>query len=201
VRGKLGKLEAGDFDLLPPELRFFAGGDRSIRGFGYEEIGSRNEVGDVIGGDQLVEASGELEYYWRRNLGAAIFVDAGDAFLRRSREDVRDGDITALEIRSRRDQARADELIRGDLASPFRECVPIASHIANAGHAIRDVERKESATADDRRVDVHVPQAGQQERSPRVDDARAGGRRRGSRRSNGGDPRPTDDDGLIRARL
>ncbi len=81
VRGEVGKMTVDDFNELPPELRFFAGGDRSIRGFGYEEIGSRNAAGDVIGGDTLAEASGELEYYWRKNLGAAVFVDAGDAFL------------------------------------------------------------------------------------------------------------------------
>jgi translocation and assembly module TamA len=81
LRGEAGVMTVDDFDLLPPELRFFAGGDRSIRGFGYEEIGSRNEAGDVIGGDRLIEGSVELEHYWRRSFGAAIFVDAGDAFL------------------------------------------------------------------------------------------------------------------------
>jgi len=81
LRGEAGYMKVDDFDLLPPELRFFSGGDRSIRGFGYEEIGSRNAAGDVIGGDHLVEGTIELERYWRRNLGAAIFVDAGDAFL------------------------------------------------------------------------------------------------------------------------
>jgi translocation and assembly module TamA len=81
LRGEVGAMKVDDFDLLPPELRFFAGGDRSIRGFGYEEIGSRNEVGDVIGGDRLVEGTVELERYWRRGFGAAVFVDAGDAFL------------------------------------------------------------------------------------------------------------------------
>ena len=74
-------MKVDDFNQLPPELRFFAGGDRSIRGFGYEGIGSRNAAGDVIGGDQLVEASVELERYWRKNFGGALFVDAGDAFL------------------------------------------------------------------------------------------------------------------------
>jgi translocation and assembly module TamA len=81
LRGEVGAMKVDDFDLLPPELRFFAGGDRSIRGFGYEEIGSRNEAGDVIGGDRLIEASVEVERYWRRGFGAAVFVDAGDAFL------------------------------------------------------------------------------------------------------------------------
>jgi translocation and assembly module TamA len=74
-------MKVDDFDQLPPELRFFSGGDRSIRGFGFEEIGSRNAVGDVIGGDHLIEASVELEHYWRKNLGAAVFADGGDAFL------------------------------------------------------------------------------------------------------------------------
>jgi translocation and assembly module TamA len=81
LRGEVGAMSVDDFDLLPPELRFFSGGDRSIRGFGYEEIGSRNAAGDVIGGDRLVEGTVEVEYYWRRNLGFAVFVDAGDAFL------------------------------------------------------------------------------------------------------------------------
>jgi len=81
ARGEIGRIKADDFDQLPPELRFFSGGDRSIRGFGFEEIGSRNAAGDVIGGDHLVEASLEVERYWRKNLGAALFVDAGDAFL------------------------------------------------------------------------------------------------------------------------
>jgi translocation and assembly module TamA len=81
LRGEVGVMTVDDFDLLPPELRFFAGGDRSIRGFGYEAIGSRNEAGDVIGGDRLAEGTIELEHYWRRGFGAALFVDAGDAFL------------------------------------------------------------------------------------------------------------------------
>lgn len=81
LRGELGDLKADDFEQLPPELRFFSGGDRSVRGFAYEGIGSRNAAGDVVGGDHLVEASTELEHYWRKNFGAAVFVDAGDAFL------------------------------------------------------------------------------------------------------------------------
>jgi translocation and assembly module TamA len=81
VRAEGGKMTVDDFDQLPPELRFFAGGDRSIRGFGYEEIGSRNEAGDVIGGDNLLEATLEMERYWRKGFGGALFVDAGDAWL------------------------------------------------------------------------------------------------------------------------
>jgi len=79
-RAALGGMIVDNFNALPPELRFFAGGDRSIRGFGYEAIGETNERGGVIGGKYLAVASAEYEYYFLPNWGAAVFVDAGDAY-------------------------------------------------------------------------------------------------------------------------
>ncbi len=80
LRGEVGAMSVGNFDALPPELRFFAGGDRSIRGFDYHEIGEINANGIIIGGKYLAVASGEYEYYFTEDWGAAVFVDAGDAF-------------------------------------------------------------------------------------------------------------------------
>jgi translocation and assembly module TamA len=80
VRSSLGAMVVDNFDALPPELRFFAGGDRSIRGFDYQQIGEVNSTGGVIGGEYLVVGSGEYEHYFLPNWGAAVFVDAGDAF-------------------------------------------------------------------------------------------------------------------------
>jgi translocation and assembly module TamA len=80
LRASLGTMVVDDFDALPPELRFFAGGDRSIRGFDYEQIGDVNEAGGVIGGRHLGVASIEYERFLYGNWGAAVFVDAGDAF-------------------------------------------------------------------------------------------------------------------------
>ena len=80
LRAMLGGMVVKDFDALPPELRFFAGGDRSIRGFDYQQIGDLDEKGEVIGGEYQVIASAEYEHYFVQNWGAAIFVDAGDAF-------------------------------------------------------------------------------------------------------------------------
>jgi len=68
-----------DFNQLPPELRFFAGGDRSIRGFNYQELGSSNGKG-VIGGTNLAVGSIEYERYFLEKWGAAVFVDGGDAW-------------------------------------------------------------------------------------------------------------------------
>jgi translocation and assembly module TamA len=78
-------MQVGNFDALPPELRFFAGGDRSIRGFDYDEIGEVDDRGIIIGGKYLAVASVDYEYYFRENWGAAVFTDAGDAFSDRFR--------------------------------------------------------------------------------------------------------------------
>lgn len=80
LRASLGAMAVGDFDQLPPELRFFAGGDRSMRGFDYQELGSTNADGKVIGGTYLATGSVEFERYFLQKWGAAVFVDGGDAF-------------------------------------------------------------------------------------------------------------------------
>jgi translocation and assembly module TamA len=80
VRAAVGAMIVDDFDALPPELRFFAGGDRSIRGFDYQQIGETNAQGGVIGGEYLLVGSGEYEHFFLEKWGAAIFIDAGDAF-------------------------------------------------------------------------------------------------------------------------
>jgi translocation and assembly module TamA len=81
ARAALGAMIVDDFDALPPELRFFAGGDRSVRGFDYQEIGETNAAGGVIGGEYLAVASAEYEHYFLENWGAAAFADVGDAFI------------------------------------------------------------------------------------------------------------------------
>jgi translocation and assembly module TamA len=80
IRGEAGAMVVRDFDALPPDLRFFAGGDRSIRGFDFQEIGETNANGVVIGGKYLAIASAEYEYYFTESWGAGVFADAGDAF-------------------------------------------------------------------------------------------------------------------------
>lgn len=80
LRADAGILWTDDFDRLPPSQRFFAGGDRSVRGYAYQDIGPRNADGAVIGGERAVTASLEIERLFYGNYGGAVFVDAGDAF-------------------------------------------------------------------------------------------------------------------------
>jgi translocation and assembly module TamA len=60
--------------------RFFAGGDRSIRGYEYQSLGPENSKGDVVGGTYLAVASLEYEHLVRDDWGVAAFVDSGNAF-------------------------------------------------------------------------------------------------------------------------
>ena len=80
LRGELGTTWRNDFDELPPSVRFFAGGDASVRGYGYEQLGPTDDEGNVIGGAGLVTGSVEYEHTIKGNWGAAVFVDSGNAF-------------------------------------------------------------------------------------------------------------------------
>ena len=65
---------------LPPSLRFYAGGDRSVRGYTYQSLGPKDANGNVVGGKHLWVGSLELEYTITRNWSVAAFYDVGNAF-------------------------------------------------------------------------------------------------------------------------
>ncbi len=80
VRGEIGASAVGDFEELPSQYRFFAGGDRSVRGYGLNELSPVDEFGNKVGGRHKLVLSVELERALPRNLAAAVFLDAGNAF-------------------------------------------------------------------------------------------------------------------------
>ncbi|MFO1457206.1 MAG: BamA/TamA family outer membrane protein [Steroidobacteraceae bacterium] len=80
VRGQLGASLISDTGDLPGTERFFAGGDRSVRGFGYNDLGPRDVNGINVGGKHQVTAAVELIRDLPRNLGVAVFSDVGNAF-------------------------------------------------------------------------------------------------------------------------
>jgi translocation and assembly module TamA len=79
VRGEIGVSAVAEFQELPAQYRFFAGGDRSVRGYGYEELSPVDAEGNRIGARNLVTGSVELQRSLPRNFVAAVFVDAGNA--------------------------------------------------------------------------------------------------------------------------
>ena len=113
VRLQLGALWTDEFARMPPTLRYFAGGDRSLRGFGYQTLGPRNSRGKVAGGHYLAIGSFEYERHLTGAFGLAGFVDAGNAF------DAGDFELAVgagLGLRWRSPLG----LVRLDLAHPFK---------------------------------------------------------------------------------
>ena len=65
---------------LPASLRFFAGGDQSVRGYAYQSLGPLDATGQVAGGKHLLAGSIELERALFEDWGVSVFYDAGNAF-------------------------------------------------------------------------------------------------------------------------
>lgn len=65
---------------VPASLRFFAGGDNSVRGYRYQSLGPVDSEGEVVGGKHLLVGSLELERALFENWGVAVFYDAGNAY-------------------------------------------------------------------------------------------------------------------------
>jgi translocation and assembly module TamA len=99
LRAELGTSAVTGFDALPAGLRFFAGGDRSVRGFALDGLSpvacyqlkipspvpGANCPGGIterVGGRHLLTGTVELERDLPKKLGAALFFDAGNAFNR-----------------------------------------------------------------------------------------------------------------------
>ena len=81
----LGRLQIGGnftngYSAIPPSLRFFAGGDQSVRGYDYQNLSPTNSDGDRIGGRYMVAGSVEYQYSVAEKWRVATFVDQGNAF-------------------------------------------------------------------------------------------------------------------------
>lgn len=75
-----GVIQSNDYERVPASQRFFAGGDRSVRGFRYKDISPKNTDGEAIGGRFLEVVSLEYNYRFLDRWSAAVFSDAGRAF-------------------------------------------------------------------------------------------------------------------------
>lgn len=84
LRAEAGGTFTNSLVNMPPSLRFFAGGDRSIRGYAFREVGPSTIGSDgkkyALGAKNVLTGSAEFEHYFNDTWGAAAFVDAGDAF-------------------------------------------------------------------------------------------------------------------------
>jgi translocation and assembly module TamA len=99
LRGELGASAVSNFDDLPAIYRFYAGGDRSVRGFGYNALPRPQPIIDPLTNEQQKDADGNLLYEQTgarnllvgsvelardlpRNFAVATFFDIGNAIQR-----------------------------------------------------------------------------------------------------------------------
>lgn len=68
------------FGEVPASLRFFAGGDSSVRGYKYKSLGPVDANGEVVGGRDFLTLGTDLEYAIGKQWAAALFYDIGNAF-------------------------------------------------------------------------------------------------------------------------
>jgi len=82
-RTDIGATYARNFNKVPYSLRFFTGGDHTVRGYGYRTLGPQESDHQgkqtVVGGRYLAVMSMELERTVYKNAGLATFVDSGQA--------------------------------------------------------------------------------------------------------------------------
>jgi translocation and assembly module TamA len=100
LRDELGATAVSGFSSLPAVIRFFAGGDNSVRGFAYNDLspiqtvclkdshgtpiiaanGQCQTTGVKVGGKDLITGTVEVIRDLPRNFGVATFFDYGNAF-------------------------------------------------------------------------------------------------------------------------
>ncbi|MEZ8574607.1 autotransporter assembly complex family protein [Vibrio splendidus] len=79
-RSNVGINIAKSLSDVPSSLRYFAGGDGNLRGYGYESISPRDENGELTGARYMLTAGLEYQHQVYRSIWLGAFLDAGDAF-------------------------------------------------------------------------------------------------------------------------
>lgn len=81
TRAKVGAMWLnGPISVLPPNLRFFAGGQDSLPGYAFQSQGPVDSDGAVEGGRLLAVAGFNIQRFVSKNWAVVAFYDAGNAF-------------------------------------------------------------------------------------------------------------------------
>jgi outer membrane protein insertion porin family len=81
TRLKVGSIEPyGETQDVPSNVRFFAGGPGSVRGFSLNRVGPLDASGNPLGGSSLLEGSLELRFPLPDGFSGALFVDFGNVW-------------------------------------------------------------------------------------------------------------------------
>lgn len=76
VRGNIGTINDFRKNDIPVFKRYFAGGSFSNRGYGYRKLGEKDEYGNNIGGNSIIDYSIEGRYKATKSLWGVVFLDS-----------------------------------------------------------------------------------------------------------------------------
>ena len=79
LRGALGVMSGAERDEIPADIRFYAGGGGSIRGYAFQSVGPIRD-NEPIGGRSLVTMSTEIRIKITEKIGLVAFIDGGSVF-------------------------------------------------------------------------------------------------------------------------
>lgn len=80
LRLTAGSITADSTRDVPAELRYYAGGAQSVRGYAYQSLSPRDGDNEIVGGLSLAETSLEIRAKFSRRFGAVAFIDGGAAY-------------------------------------------------------------------------------------------------------------------------
>ncbi len=75
-----GNIIGANAEKIPADLRYFAGGGDTIRGYSFQAVSPKNSLDELIGGRSLLALSSELRGWITDSIGAVVFMDAGRAY-------------------------------------------------------------------------------------------------------------------------
>lgn len=78
-RGTIGTILVNSIDEIPPSLRFYAGGEKSVRGYYYRTLGPEDDSGNIVGGRVLLAGSIACERQFLQHWRISAFYDVGNA--------------------------------------------------------------------------------------------------------------------------
>ncbi len=82
LRGLVGEAFGASEFSLPPDLRFYAGGSGTVRGYKYQSVGPQFPDGTPIGGTEITAGGIELRQRFLKNWGFTLFTDAAQVIAR-----------------------------------------------------------------------------------------------------------------------
>ncbi|MBS0032530.1 autotransporter assembly complex protein TamA [Candidatus Palibaumannia cicadellinicola] len=115
MSSNIGWIDTRSLELVPPSIRFFAGGYQSIRGYKYQSISPKNNYGKLNGALKLALGSLEYQQQIADKLWGTFFIDSGEAVNDITQNNIKTG--TGIGIRWESPAG----LIRFDIARPLAD--------------------------------------------------------------------------------